>query len=253
MIKKIFLFLIIILYPFQSFNFPNYAKRDLFQSKNISNYKNYFSNNSIFYIDKKTGLSYLHIAAGFGNYKLVKFLLDKKLDCKLKDNFGFSPIDWAFIGNCRKVIDLFKKREIKLYSKFKRLYFGIDKGIILPRYSYILLDTILFDNEENSLKRCYYIARMFKLNKLKEYLLKNFDINKDLMSCDEYGMNAIHESVIWGDYLLVKHFCELGIDYNKKDHKGRTPLDWAEINGNFVVFEYLMENILDKEPWWKFW
>ncbi len=196
----------------------------LVKSNQVENLREIYTNNPIVFklscdVKDKEGKTALHYAAIKGNYELIKLLLEKGVDPKIKDNNGQTAlhilVESNQVENLRKI---FANNPVafKLSCKVKDM-----EG-----------KTVL-----------HYAAKAGNYE-LAQRLL---DAGIDPDICDNKGKTALHYAAIKGNYQLAQRLIDAGIDPDICDNKGKTALHYAIDRRDIGLIKLLCRNEADSE------
>lgn len=156
---------------------------------------------SIIDIKDKFGLTPLHYATIFNNLDMVKILYKNDADPLLKDNNGNNILHTALKYKCTDIL----------------LYF--------------LNENINIDFLNNTNETFLQLAITYENYKvIHDILLKKNNINHQE---NEYGLSALHYSIIFNDLSIIKKIISSGADINLQDYYGSTALMYS-INDKLI-------------------
>jgi len=181
----------------------------------------------------------------FGNWAVVRKLLDSKLDCRLadvKDNYGWTPLHWAAMNGHLEVVKYLVENGADVNAKdnngFTPLSLAAWKGSLnVVKY--------LFENGADVKEKCirsstplHWTAFKGSLEMVK-FLVKNkaYVNAKDFWSSTPLHYAAKAKN---GHLNVVKFLVENGADVNAKDNNDFTPLHWALVKGHLEMVKYLV-------------
>lgn len=171
-------------------------------------------------------------AARYGQEDIVDFLINKGADVNLK-SWDTSPLFHAAFQEHMDVVEmlLLNGAEIGFFEAIECGYIGI------------VIQKISKGEEINKFKNVgqhpLLRAARYGNKEIINYFIKNgIDINLK----DRRGSNLLHNSALGGHYELVKNLVDLGVDINAKTTRGETPLDNALYNGHEDIITFLKEN-----------
>lgn len=161
-------------------------------------------------ISSSEGDTPLHIAAGYGNLKLIQSFVEHGADINAKDENDRTPLHKAAIGWNLDVVKFLVHHGANLNSKD--------------------------DNGQTPL----HITTKWNEIKTIQYLLKH---GADINSKDDNGQSPLFEAIRWNSIETIQYLLKHGADRNLKNRWGHTPLEHARklLNQDAV-------KILEKNP-----
>ena len=155
------------------------------------------------------GKAALHLAALYGQKKVVELLLTEKVDVNLLDGDGFTPLHWAAMFNQSDVAEVLVKNKA-------------DTTIKVARFGWTPLRLAVIHGHKAT----------------AEVLLKG---GADPNLKDEENIPLLHQAVIGGKTEMVGLLVANKCDINEKDEAGDTPLFEALEHGNPEITEFLRQ------------
>jgi ankyrin repeat protein len=227
---------------------------------------------------------YLHWAAGKGNLEIVEYLIAKGSDLNLEDSHGAFPITAAAnsgIGNTLVYEAFFKagtdpKKKNTNGANLLLMAIPFDKNLTLTNY-FTTKGMSLKDVDKDGSTAFDYAARTGNLTLLKtilekevkptdnallfaaqgsrrdantletyKYLVEDLKLKPTATNSD--GQNVLHFLVTKAKQTeIINYFLSKGVDVNKADNDGNTPLMIAssgrEANGTLELLLPLVKNI----------
>ena len=168
-----------------------------------------------------SGLTPLHIAASFGNFQIVEYILQKCENIMKHDN-----------------------KNPRNSWKETPLHFAASKGHLkICKY---IVDKVEDKNPKNILGRTplHYAAISGHLDVFLLIMPKIQDKNP----YDTYKFTPLHNAAFHGHLPICKYILENVGDKNPKTILGKTPLSLASERGHLQICKYIMGNFGDKNP-----
>jgi len=167
----------------------------------------------------------------FEYYKSLKYF---SMDMKLKDldkNKSFQYFKQSFKyanlakkkNNTKERIDILEETETECNK-----YINLTIKKTIEREDVINVDIDLFDAIEKGEKE----------------LLKNIK-SYNFLIYDEDGNTLIHKAIKWGDTKFIKMMLTKGAPINLTNKAGTTPLEFAVLNQNQTIIDFLLDNGAD--------
>jgi ankyrin repeat protein len=160
------------------------------------------------------GETMVHLATKSGNLQFLKYIISRGFDVYAKNNLGQNIL--FYVSN---------------YDVLNYLYTNYDLNLeIVDNRGYTPLFYMFEIKDETSRRKI-----------VDFYLEQGIDVNYQSNS----GISYLHEVVFMRDYYLVKRLLEKGIEVNKKDDFGRTPLHIAADTFDETVTLDIVKAILE--------
>lgn len=156
----------------------------------------------------------LHLASAAGHTKIVKFLLEQKVNPSLRDRWGATPLNDA------------KLQEIKDLLTAH----GAERGVEQPEYQELPSATVTDDQY-----RLFYAAYNGDVKLMKTLHILNWKIN----SYDYDGRTALGIAASEGHFDAVKYLVVHGADLFHVDARGNDALADAKRENRAEVVDYL--------------
>ncbi|XP_013397902.1 uncharacterized protein LOC106164510 [Lingula anatina] len=184
--------------------------------------------------EKTTGNTALHIAARFGQYEIVQFLLESNANIDARNAYKYTPLFSALEGVHRRVGHLLvecgcdvNKRSIKGLTAFETVKNDELKDYLIEAYEHysdVVPKIMAGDLEvlEEVVKD--HITGVRQLNSLRSRCVN--------------GSTLIHTAAYFGAVSIVKTLLTLRMDVDLRDYKGATPLHRSQ---NVETMEVLLE------------
>jgi ankyrin repeat protein len=227
---------------------------------------------------------YLHWAAGKGNLEIVEYLIAKGSDINLEDSHSSFPITAAATNgvNNTAIYDAFFKAGVDPKKKYKDgsnlllIAISSDKNLALTTF-FTSKGMSLKDVDDDGNTAFDYAARTGNLTLLNSLLEKGVKPTDNALliasqgsrresntletykylvehlklkptTTNKEGQNVLHSLVTKAQQTeIINYFLAKGVDANKADNDGNTPLMIAasvrEINGTFEQLLPLIKNI----------
>ena len=194
----------------------------------------------------------LYNCVKYNYYDIIKLLLkyDKTnigisiLD--IKDNLGLTCLHYAVIFNNMMAFTLFLENESDPYLLSKD---GSNVFILALIYKRNNMLDYLFEKKyrlnflNNSGETLLQVAINYNNNYIIDKLLENrtqFSINN---ASSDYGLTALHQSIVYDNIELYKRLMDIPeIYYNLSDFFGNTPLHYIFLDKRINYIEYLFKN-----------
>ena len=219
----------------------------------------------------------LELASQYGNYKIVKLLIEKGADVNIKGYSDVTPIMSASIGGNLEIVRLLYESGANINAIEKTdmdaLMFASQSGHF-EMVKYLLkngADIHIRDIDGNTaldlaknrrvkkvLKKAETIISMDNSFKLKvdnqEYMITANNINdafikvvldEDIYGETRYEMTPLIYGSFSGNLSLVKFAIENGADIDTRNGDDRTLMMIASKEGNFEIVKYLIEKGAD--------
>ena len=182
-----------------------------------------------------SGLTPLHIAASFGNFQIVEYILQK---CEIENiSVKYSKRN---LGNIMK----HDNKNPKNSWKETPLHFAASKGHLkICKY---IVDKVEDKNPKNILGRTplHYAAI---IGHLEVFLLIMPKI-QDKNPYDTNKFTPLHHAAFHGHLPICKYILDNVGDKNPKTILGKTPLSLASERGHLQICKYIKDRFPDKNP-----
>ncbi|KAK7864150.1 hypothetical protein R5R35_007664 [Gryllus longicercus] len=237
-------------------------------------------NISEYVIETKEGqFSLLHVAAKYGQLKLVRYLLSKRIKISVKDNKGISPLHLAASEGMIEVLVYLLQRGADLHCTDRNGNSPLNFAIFKNELNTIILlieqyhSNINFQNKFGDAP-LHHAVRVGDVTVIEYLLMKGaqMDIgNRDgntplhlavwigglsavkvlleygasVHICNKCGDTPLTQSAGGGNLEIVKLLVANGADVKKRNDNGNTALHWAARQNNERVVEFLLSKGAD--------
>jgi len=227
------------------------------------------------------GRTYLHWAANRGNDEILSYLLSKGINVGLKDSHGVTALTFAAGSGQQntKIYDLLLAKGANLKTDVNNsganallLAIGSDKDFKLTDY-FASKGLDLKSVDADGLNAFGYVARSGNIEALKALLAKGIPVDQSALitasegsrrgsngievyqyleslkikptNTDKEGRNVLHALVRKPKQNeIIAHFLTAGVDVNKADNDGNTPLMYvAATNRDTAVLALLLPKV----------
>lgn len=194
-------------------------------------------------ISSSEGDTPLHIAAGYGNLKLVQSFVEHGADINAKDENDQTPLHKAAIGWNLDVVKFLVHHGANLNSKDDNGQTPLHittKWNEIKTIQYLLKHGADINSKDNNGQTPLHLAMKWNEIETIEYLLKQ---GADINSKDDNGQSPLFEAIRWNSIETIQYLLKHGADRNLKNRWGHTPLEHARklLNQDAV-------KILEKNP-----
>lgn len=187
------------------------------------------------------GRTILYIPIKFNYYKLVKLIVEynKKIIgisiLDIQDNLGYTALTYAILSNNLDIIEILFKNGASINIKDLEFALSNNKTDILIFLINHNIDINLVTNTNES----FFQLAIYYQNKNIINILLTKDININNQE-SEYGLTALHQSIISNDLELTKKLLAHNTDVNLQDYYGNTALFYAIIENNIDIILLLI-------------
>lgn len=232
-------------------------------------------------VTKKThhSRSYLHWAASAGNLELVNMLIGKGADVHYADSYGTPITPYAAAGGNKNtaVYDALFKAGVDPKQRYEggatllMLAIASDPDLTLTDY-FISKGMSLADKDEYGRTATDYAARSANRELVEKLIKKGIKptgnalffaslgsrtgaptvdtykyfvetLKLDPKTINKDGANLLHQVVRRPDPAVLSYFLEKGVDPNKADNEGNTPLILAATGRDVKYIDALLSNV----------
>jgi ankyrin repeat protein len=193
------------------------------------------------------GRTILYIPIKFNYYKLVKLIVEynKKIIgisiLDIQDNLGYTALTYAILSNNLDIIEILFKNGASVNIRDLEFALSNNKTDILIFLINQLQNRNNFDINllTNTNESFFQLAIYYQNNIIINILLtKNININNQE---SEYGLTALHQSIISNNLELTKKLLDHNADVNLQDYYGNNALFYAIIENNIDIILLLLK------------
>ena len=187
----------------------------------------------------------LHLGAYFGLERVIRVLLDKKVDLNAKDGHGWTLLWWAAQNRHQDMVKLLLKTEkvdVDAKDEDGRTPLSLAAGYGSQAIVKLLLETETVDidaKDKDDRTPLWWAVRNGDQGIVK-LLLETEKADVDVR--DRLGETPLSRAARHGHQSIVKLLLETKkVDVEVKDSQGRTPLSWAARRRRQAVVKLLLE------------
>lgn len=207
----------------------------------------------------------VHLAAWFGDRRLLTNLRENGFDILTKTRNGLNILDIACMKNlcgdsdmefqfCEYLLDntLLKidPRKTDMSGWNIAHYASLSNFKLFKYLADIKKVYDLMKEQTKALKTCMHIACEFKKIKIVKFIAEHTQLQTLIPDKDALGWNALHFAAKGGNLKILEYLLNLkveGMDIGCKTNDGKTLLHIACIHKTTKICEFLIDKFLEKE------
>lgn len=201
-------------------------------------------NLSEYYLETTVGIySPLHVAARYGQLKLVRFFLSKKIKVSIKNNKGITPLHLAASEGMVEVSAYLLQRGADLNCADKNGNTPLDFAILRGNLQMVILLIEQYHSNINCQNKhgdtaLHHAVEVGNPTIVEYILMESAHVN----ICNRDGNTPLHLATWLGNLSVIKLLLEYGADVNICNRNGDTPLSQNAGGGNLDIVKTLIES-----------
>jgi ankyrin repeat protein len=204
------------------------------------------------------GRNILYIPIKYNYIDMFKLILEYDMKnigmsiIDVNDSLGYTGLHYCIIFNNIKAFNILYNMNADINVLDKK-----NNNIYMICLQYKRTDLLIYILDKE-VKRNHNINHFTNINgesilmsainyddmKVVNYILGNKEFAKQIINIQEheYGLTALHQTIVLGHNMIVDKMIEIGANIYLSDYLGNTPFHYAVIEKNYYVLEKLLKN-----------
>lgn len=188
--------------------------------------------------DINCGRTVLHAAANKGFYEVVNYLIDNGANVNIKDNSGYTALHLAISKNSIECAEILLKNNANVHAIDNKEGYSPILYCCVERDNEEMIDLLLkFGADINDQSAEKHTVLTYADEKLMPKLIA---LDADIYAIDGKGRNVLHNRMRY-NFDSLEYLIKKGVDIDKQDFEGMTPIMIAVERQNFAAFNTLLQ------------